>query len=106
MRSKIGHSLLGVLAAGLLSLGAARPGLAQEPPPKEDRCSETGKAKKPRTKKVGKVVVIVDELVICGKVPKPLALVFIAGSQINYEWETTKPDFLKRVHDSLGESQF
>ena len=54
----------------------------------------------------GNVVVIVEALVICGKVPKPLALVFMSGSTINYEWENQRPDFLKRVKDSVQKSPF
>jgi hypothetical protein len=91
-------AFLVTLVAGL----AAGPAAAQE----DDRCKSDGKGKKIKTKKVGNVVVIVDEFVICGKVPKPLALVFMAGSTINYEWETQKPNFLKRIDQSLGEKQF
>ena len=91
-----------VVLAGALALGtAARPAHAED-----DRCNSDAKGKKVKTKKVGNVVVIVDELIICGKVPKPLALVFMTGSTINYEWENQKPNFLKRIHDSLSESQF
>jgi hypothetical protein len=91
-----------MVVAGLFAFGTASPRAHAE----DDRCSSDSKAKKVKTKKVGNVVVIVDELVICGKVPKPLALVFMTGSTINYEWENQKPNFLKRIHDSLGESQF
>ena len=72
-----------------------------------DKCGDDTQRKgKIKTEKRGNVVVIVEALVICGKVPKPLALVFMSGSTINYEWENTKPDFLKRVHDSLKSSPF
>ena len=72
-----------------------------------DKCGDDSSRKgKIKTEKRGNVVVIVEALVICGKVPKPLALVFMSGSTINYEWENTKPDFLKRVHDSLSKSPF
>jgi hypothetical protein len=73
----------------------------------EDKCGDESKAKgKIKTEKRGNVVVIVEALVICGKVPKPLALVFMSGSTINYEWENQRPDFLKRVKDSLTKSPF
>jgi hypothetical protein len=73
----------------------------------EGKCGDesTGKGKI-KTEKRGNVVVIVEALVICGKVPKPLALVFMSGSTINYEWENQKPDFLKRVHESLSKAPF
>jgi hypothetical protein len=72
-----------------------------------DKCGdETNRKGKIKTEKRGNVVVIVEALVICGKVPKPLALVFMSGSTINYEWENQKPDFLKRVHESTKSSPF
>src|SRR3954463_16660250 len=72
-----------------------------------DKCGDDSNRKgKIKTEKRGNVVVIVEALVICGKVPKPLALVFMSGSTINYEWENQKPDFLKRVHDSLSKAPF
>lgn len=73
----------------------------------DDKCSDDAKGKgKIKTEKRGNVVVIVEALVICGKVPKPLALVFMSGSTINYEWETQKPDFLQRVKDSVKKEPF
>jgi hypothetical protein len=95
--------MIGAALVALLAVGTYRPARAQQ---QEDRCSQDTKGKKVKTKKVGNVVVIVDELVICGKVPKPLALVFMTGSTINYEWETQKPNFLKRIDESLQEKQF
>jgi hypothetical protein len=88
------------LAASLVSV----PSLAVA---QQDKCSDDGARKgKIKTEKRGNVVVIVEALVICGKVPKPLALVFMSGSTINYEWENNKPDFLKRVKDTLTKSPF
>jgi hypothetical protein len=73
----------------------------------DDKCGDDKKGKgKIKTEKRGNVVVIVEALVICGKVPKPLALVFMSGSTINYEWENQRPDFLKRVKDSLTKAPF
>jgi len=73
----------------------------------DSKCGDDSNRKgKIKTEKRGNVVVIVEALVICGKVPKPLALVFMSGSTINYEWENQKPDFLKRVHDSLSKTPF
>lgn len=73
----------------------------------DDKCSDDAKGKgKIKTEKRGNVVVIVEALVICGKVPKPLALVFMSGSTINYEWENQKPDFLQRVKDSVAKEPF
>ncbi len=87
----------------LVALSLVAPSVAQA----DDKCSDDGSRKgKIKTEKRGNVVVIVEALVICGKVPKPLALVFMSGSTINYEWESQKPDFLKRVHDSLSKSPF
>jgi hypothetical protein len=88
----------------VLGVTAGTPAVAQA---QSDKCSDDGNRKgKIKTEKRGNVVVIVEALVICGKVPKPLALVFMSGSTINYEWENQKPDFLKRVKDSLGKNPF
>jgi len=94
-----------ILSALSLALAlAAAPNLASA---QQDKCSDDGARKgKIKTEKRGNVVVIVEALVICGKVPKPLALVFMSGSTINYEWENNKPDFLKRVKDTLTKSPF
>jgi hypothetical protein len=90
--------------AALLAVSSVAPTLALAA---ESKCGDDTQRKgKIKTEKRGNVVVIVEALVICGKVPKPLALVFMSGSTINYEWENTKPDFLKRVHDSLSQSPF
>jgi hypothetical protein len=90
--------------AALVAVSSAAPATARAA---NDKCGDdTTRKGKIKTEKRGNVVVIVEALVICGKVPKPLALVFMSGSTINYEWENQKPDFLKRVHDSLSKSPF
>ena len=90
--------------AAILAVSSVAPKLALAA---NDKCGDDSDRKgKIKTEKRGNVVVIVEALVICGKVPKPLALVFMSGSTINYEWENQKPDFLKRVHDSLSKAPF
>ena len=90
--------------AALFAASATAPSVAHA---QSDKCGDDANRKgKIKTEKRGNVAVIVEALVICGKVPKPLALVFMSGSTINYEWENQKPDFLKRVHDSLGKTPF
>ena len=92
-----------LVLAAVLAVVALTPGVAYA----ADKCGDdTNRKGKIKTEKRGNVVVIVEALVICGKVPKPLALVFMSGSTINYEWENTKPDFLKRVHESLSKAPF
>jgi hypothetical protein len=86
----------------VLVASLAAPALAQD-----SKCDDDAKGKgKIKTEKRGNVVVIVEALVICGKVPKPLALVFMSGSTINYEWENQRPDFLQRVKDSVTKAPF
>ena len=90
--------------AALVAVSSVAPQVAYAA---NDKCGDdTTRKGKIKTEKRGNVVVIVEALVICGKVPKPLALVFMSGSTINYEWENNKPDFLKRVHESLSQSPF
>jgi hypothetical protein len=95
------RKLIALLTLMMTLVAFAAPALA------EDKCSDDANGHgKIKTEKRGNVVVIVEALVICGKVPKPLALVFMSGSTINYEWETQHPDFLERVKDSLQKSPF
>jgi hypothetical protein len=82
---------------------------------RQEQCSDEDiqaggqRRKKKRLKTVKRadgVVVVQDVFVVCGKAPKPVALVVMGATTINYEWETAKPNFLKRVHESLKESAF
>ena len=92
-----------LVLASVLALSSVAPSVSYA----DDKCGDDSNRKgKIKTEKRGNVVVIVEALVICGKVPKPLALVFMSGSTINYEWQNQKPDFLKRVHESLSKSPF
>jgi hypothetical protein len=53
-----------------------------------------------------KVFRIKTGFVICGKVPRPDVLYGLLNSNINYEWETLKQDFLPKVLQSVEESPF
>jgi hypothetical protein len=53
-----------------------------------------------------KVFVIEKAFVVCGKVPKPNVIYVLQASNINYEWETLKQDFLPKVLDSVRKAPF
>ena len=53
-----------------------------------------------------KIFRIKTGFVICGKVPRPDVLYGLLNSNINYEWETLKQDFLPKVLQSVEESPF
>ena len=53
-----------------------------------------------------KVFVIEKAFVVCGKVPRPNVFYVLQASNINYEWETLKQDFLPKVIDSVRKAPF
>jgi hypothetical protein len=53
-----------------------------------------------------KIFRIKTGFVICGKVPKPEVLYGLLNSNINYEWESMKQDFLPKVLHSVEQSPF
>jgi hypothetical protein len=53
-----------------------------------------------------KVFRIKTGFIICGKVPKPDVLYGLLNSNINYEWETLKQDFLPKVEQSVEHPPF
>jgi hypothetical protein len=75
----------------------------------DDSDSGGGAKKKPKIHTyvdANGVVHIKENMVICGQVPHPLALVLMAKTPINYEWQNDKPNFLKKVGESLTQSPF
>jgi hypothetical protein len=102
-----------VLLAGLLY---ALPAVAQTAPPAKPKCSEGGDSsgsQKGGTKYevvIGadgkKIYRIKTGFVICGKVPKPDVLYGLLNSNINYEWENLKQDFLPKILQSVEENPF
>ena len=53
-----------------------------------------------------KIFRIKTGFVICGKVPKPDVLYGLLNSNINYEWESLKQDFVPKVLHSVEQSPF
>ena len=53
-----------------------------------------------------KIFRIKTGFVICGKVPKPDVLYGLLNTNINYEWETLKQDFLPKVLNSVEQNPF
>ncbi len=53
-----------------------------------------------------KIFRIKTGFIICGKVPKPDVLYGLLNTNINYEWETLKQDFLPKTMHSVAESPF
>lgn len=53
-----------------------------------------------------KVFVIEKAFVVCGKVPKPSVIYVLQASNINYEWETLKQDFLPKIRNSVKKAPF
>lgn len=104
---------LGALAATLLAALALVGGAA---PARADACDDQNadNASKPGKKNyrtvIGpdgrKVFVIEKAFVVCGKVPKPNVIYVLQASNINYEWETLKQDFLPKVLDSARKAPF
>ncbi len=104
------------LAIVLAVAAAAAAAHAQEQPaPARPKCSDTdpsaaagGKTKYevvtgPDGKKIFRIK---TGFVICGKVPKPEVLYGLLNSNINYEWESMKQDFVPKVLHSVEQSPF
>lgn len=53
-----------------------------------------------------KVIRLTDALVIQGKIQKPEAFFFYQKSNINYEWQELKQDFVPKILDSVSKAPF
>jgi hypothetical protein len=104
-----------VLGALLLLTAATAQAQDQPVAPARPKCSDTdtsgGAGGKTKYEVVTgadgkKIFRIKTGFVICGKVPKPEVLYGLLNSNINYEWETMKQDFLPRVLHSVEQSPF
>jgi hypothetical protein len=100
-----------VVAIALAAVVAGRAGVAAADPCDEAQAAaETEKGKKNYKTVIGpdgrKVFVIEKAFVVCGKVPKPNVIYVLQASNINYEWETLKQDFLPKVIDSVRKAPF
>lgn len=100
--------LLGALA--IAALAGAPGAAAADPCTDQQTASEGDKGKKNYRTVIGpdgrKVFVIEKAFVVCGKVPKPNVIYVLQASNINYEWETLKQDFLPKVIDSVRKAPF
>jgi hypothetical protein len=98
------------LAAGVLATTAATPTAQADPCTEQQTANEGDKGKKNYRTVIGpdgrKVFVIEKAFVVCGKVPKPNVIYVLQASNINYEWETLKQDFLPKVIDSVRKAPF
>lgn len=110
MRRALFILLVIVAEAGGMSQSAA----AQTAAPARPKCSDAdtqaqgGKTKYevvtgPDGKKIFRIK---TGFIICGKVPKPDVLYGLLNSNINYEWETLKQDFLPKTLHSVEQSPF
>jgi hypothetical protein len=97
-------ALVALALAGRASVAAA------DPCDEAQAAAEPEKGKKNYKTVIGpdgrKVFVIEKAFVVCGKVPKPNVIYVLQASNINYEWETLKQDFLPKVIDSVRKAPF
>ncbi len=78
-----------------------------------DTCSErqeeasSGKNYKTVTGPDGRKVFVIEKaFVVCGKVPKPNVIYVLQATNINYEWENLKQDFLPSIRQSVKKAPF
>ncbi|MSP15036.1 MAG: hypothetical protein EXR73_00245 [Myxococcales bacterium] len=71
-----------------------------------DNADTGGKRKLRQVRMADGTIKILDALAICGKAPKPSVLSYLQSESLNYEWENTRPNFLKKVHEHLSKSPF
>ena len=113
MSNRSNRWIHGLVLAGAmtLALGAAGEGAALADKCNEDANADASGGKKKNYRTVigpdgRKVFVIEKAFVVCGKVPKPNVIYVLQASNINYEWETLKQDFLPKVLDSVRKAPF
>lgn len=82
------------------------PALAAAQDKRDDCVEDATQLKSEDLEYVDGVWQIKKKMVICGKPPKPMVLSMRRTKFLNYEWEKQKPNFLKKVHESLAESPF
>ncbi len=102
-----GLSLCALAFAGTSLLGAGI-NLAHA-----DSCSErqeeasSGKNYRTVTGPDGRKVFVIEKaFVVCGKVPKPNVIYVLQATNINYEWENLKQDFLPSIRQSVKKAPF
>lgn len=95
-----------ITAALCAALAAATAGPARAQSGDSDCISDASDLKRVETKVVNGVTYILTKLKICVQPKKPLALVVSGTKGINYEWENQKPNFLRKVHESLSSGPF
>ena len=98
-------------AVTLATIGAAMPARADDCADQQNAAAAGEKLGKKNYKTIigpdgRKVFVIEKAFVVCGKVPKPNVIYVLQASNINYEWETLKQDFLPKVVDSVRKAPF
>jgi hypothetical protein len=109
MRSRWRSLRLALAAcAALLAVGAS--GVAQADDCDDQQAESQKPGKKNYRTVVGpdgrKVFVIEKAFVVCGRVPKPNVIYVLQASNINYEWETLKQEFLPKVLESVRKAPF
>ena len=87
--------------------------LIGSPEARADKCSEaqeeaeSGKNYKTVTGADGRKVFVIEKaFVVCGKVPRPNVIYVLQATQINYEWENLKQDFLPEIRNSVKKAPF
>jgi hypothetical protein len=113
MRTRAEKLFFAALLAALV--GFAAPAAPRALAGEDEKCSDqqneeqSGNKKNYRTvidENGRKVFVIEKAFVVCGKVPKPNVIYVLQASNINYEWETLKKDFLPLVLESVKKAPF
>lgn len=96
-----------------MALAAALCLLLGNPEARADKCTEkqeeaaSGKNYKTVTGADGRKVFVIEKaFVVCGKVPRPNVIYVLQATQINYEWENLKQDFLPKIRESVQKAPF
>lgn len=87
--------------------------LAGEVDAHADKCTDqqeeaaSGKNYKTVTGADGRKVFVIEQaFVVCGKVPRPNVIYVLQATNINYEWENLKQDFLPEIRKSVKKAPF
>lgn len=103
----------GLVKSLALASAAALCFFVGSPEARADKCSEkqeeaaSGKNYKTVTGPDGRKVFVIEQaFVVCGKVPRPNVIYVLQATQINYEWENLKQDFLPKIRESVQKAPF
>ena len=97
-----------VLALMMLGTAALAQGPAPTPAPPagNDPAQAAPKVKVERTASGQKIYRITDTIVVEGRIQKPNAFYVLQRSNIDYDWETLKQDFLPKILQATTKHPF